>query len=138
MAAPLVTLVELQARPGFGDVDTSQAEALLEDVSGIVRDLAAGELDDTVSPDTPAAVRAVVVDMVRRGLSNPLGYQSESVGDYSYSRGGGASLQPTRREVKVIRRAVGFGGVSSLGLTSDLPVQRSETTAVGSWLDDAL
>lgn len=137
MAGPLVTFAELQARPGFADADQTQAEALLDDASALVRDVASGELDDVVPPDTPGAVRTVVVDMVRRGLSNPQGYASESVGDYSYSRGGGTSLQPTRREIKAIRRAVGFGGVTSVPMKSDLPDQLSEGSSTA-WLDDAL
>jgi hypothetical protein len=121
----LITVAELLARPGFEDLDSGQADAIIADASAIVREVATPELDDVESPATPPAVVAVVVNMIRRGLRNPMGNTQETLGDYSYA-GNPASLMPTRREVRLIRRAAGKLGASSLTMTSDLPLQESE------------
>lgn len=126
--AALVTWAEMSARPGFGGVEQTQAEAVAEDASDMVRDLVEPELDEVVPPDVPGAVRAVVIAMVRRGVDNPNGWAQESLGDYSRSTGGGgvATVYMTKREQKVVRRAVGVGGAGAIEMTGDLPVQVSE------------
>lgn len=129
--AGLITVPELLARPGFDGIDSGEAEALIEDASALVRDCVAPELDDVESPDTPPAVVPVVVSMVRRGQSNPLGHSQEQLGDYGYSTGGqmAATLYLTRREKRIVRRAVGKLGAGSLDMEGDLPRQPSEDRA---------
>lgn len=125
MAAALVTYEQLIARPGFSDADQAQAEALLEDASALVRVCVAPDLDDVEPPEVPGAVVAVVVNMVRRGLTNPRGLTQETLGDYSYSSGGtsgSASLYLTNREKRIIRKAVGKLGVATVQLEGDLPL----------------
>lgn len=136
----LITVAELVARPGFDNLDSGEAEALIEDASALVRDAASPELDDVESPDTPKAIVAVLVNMIRRGWSNPKGNAQETLGDYSYSTGGqmAATIYLTRRERRIVRRAAGKLGVSSLPMTSDLPRQPSEDVLVGSDLDEGL
>ncbi|OHV42193.1 hypothetical protein BBK14_11265 [Parafrankia soli] len=134
--AALVSYAELTARPGFDGLDEAEAEALLDDASALVRLEARGLLDDVVSPDTPGAVRVVVIQMARRGWSNPAGYQQESLGDHSYTAGvsgssGVATLYLTAREKKIIRRAVGVLGVGTAQLEGYLP----ETDDRGGLLD---
>lgn len=126
--AGLITLPELLARPGFDGIDSTEAEALIEDASAEVRDLVSPLLDDVEMPDTPGSVVSVVVSMVRRGRSNPLGHTQEQLGDYGYSLGGAgvATLYLTRREKRIIRRAVGKLGAGSLNMEGDLPRQPSE------------
>jgi hypothetical protein len=126
--AGLITLPELLARPGFDGIDSGQAEALIADASALVRECARGELDDVEPPDTPPAVVAVVVNMIRRGWTNPAGAVQETLGDYSYSMGGQgvATLYVTAREKRIIRRAVGVLGVGTVTMTGDLPRQPSE------------
>lgn len=139
--AGLITIDQLLTRPGFDNIDPAQAEALIEDASALVRDAATPELDDVNAPDTPAAVVAVVVNMIRRGWRNPLGHQSETLGDYSYAAGAGgggvATVYLTRRERRVVRRAAGKLGAGGLAMTGDLPWQPSEpASALGE--DDLL
>lgn len=130
----LITIDQLLARPGFDNIDPGQAEALIDDASALVRDAATPELDAVEASATPAAVVAVMVNMIRRGLRNPLGHQSETLGDYSYGAGDGgggvATLYLTRRERRVVRRAAGKLGASTLTMTGDLPWQPSEPSTV--------
>lgn len=129
--AALVSYAELTARPGFDGIEQTQAEALLDDASDLVRLAAQGVLDDVESPDTPGAVRAVVIQMVRRGWSNPSGYQQESLGDHSYTAGtaggsGVATLYLTGRERRIVRRVAGVLGVGTAELEGYLPRTDSE------------
>lgn len=132
--AGLITIDQLLARPGFESIDSAQAQALIDDASALVRDAATPELDAVNAPDAPAGVVAVMVNMIRRGLRNPLGHQSETLGDYSYAAGMGgggvATLYLTRRERRLVRRAAGKLGASSLTMTTDLPWQPSEPSTV--------
>lgn len=126
--AGLITTTELLARPGFEGVDDGQAQASIDDASALVRLCARGLLDTVESPNTPPAVVAVVVAMVRRGLSNPLGTTQEQLGDHGRSFGGttAATLYLTGREKRTVRQAVGLLGVGSEPMESDLPRQPSE------------
>jgi hypothetical protein len=138
--AGLITVAELLTRPGFEGLDSGQAGALIEDASALVRLEVQPLLDTVESPDTPPAVVAVLVSMIRRGFTNPTGNAQETLGDYSYmagTQGGVATIQPTRREQRKLRKAVGRLGAGSLALTSDLPVQPSEL-AIGLTEDDVL
>lgn len=126
--AGLLTVAELVARPGFEGLDSGQAQALIDDASALAREAARGTLDAVESPATPPAIVAVIVHMIRRGWQNPRGLAQEQLGDYSYSTGGNAvaTLYLTPRERRLVRRAAGVLGVSSLTLTSNLPLQPDE------------
>jgi hypothetical protein len=124
--AGLITVADLAARPGFENLDSVQAQSLIDDASALVRLAAAPLLDDVESPDCPPAVVPVIVAMIRRGFSNPMGHQSENLGDYSYTAGTGggvATLYLTARERKLVRRAAGKLGVGTVTLEGDLPEQ---------------
>jgi hypothetical protein len=139
--AGLITIAELIARPGFDLIDSTEAQALIDDASALVRVEARGELDAVESPDAPAAVVAVMVGMIRRGFSNPMGHQSENLGDYSYAAGtagGVATLYLTRREAKIVRRAVGLLGAGSLQMTGTMPDQPSDAYFGTTSLDDGI
>lgn len=134
--AGLVTVVDLDARKVRYE-DAAQAQAAIDDASGVARTCVAPELDEVQAPDpglpaadqgVPAAVVAVVVNMVRRVIANPRALAQESLGDYSYSTGGQgvASLLPTAREKRLLRRAVGKLGAGTLTLEGDLPLQPSD------------
>lgn len=136
----LVTAAYLQALPGFGGQSDAVLEPLIEQASGLVIDAAAPYLDDTTDADCPSVVATVISSMVRRGLGNPRGAQSETLGDYSYamgSEGGVATLYMTRREVKLVRRAVGKLGASTMPMEGYLPTQRSEVSSAGVRTADA-
>lgn len=130
-ATPLVTAEYLLALPGFGGQTAETLDPLIEQASGLVIDYASPELDDTDDTTCPSVVATVISAMVRRGLGNPRGAQSETLGDYTYamaSEGGIATLYMTRREERKVRKAVGKLGAGTLAMEGYLPVQRSELT----------
>lgn len=98
-------LAALEARLGRGtlvDPDRARALAALEDVTGLVEGVC------TIPSPRPLRVTTVILAAVRRAFDNPSGLQSETVGAYSYSRGGdgerfGAYL--TDAERRIIRHA---------------------------------
>lgn len=102
----LISVSDLDARQ-VEYVDSTQAQAAIDDASAVARACVAPVLDAVDAPDTPAAVVAVVVNMVRRVLTNPRGLAQETLGDYSYAAGSNAvaTLLPTTREKKLLRAA---------------------------------
>lgn len=126
--AGLIAVDELLASPGFEGLDSGQAEQLIKQASSIVRLCARGLLDAVETPDAPDIIETVVVQMIRRGLSNPLGVTQEQLGDHSRSFGGvvAATLYITGREKRMVRQEVGLLGVGSVPMESDLPRQPSE------------
>lgn len=130
----LISVTDLDARQ-VEYTDSTQAQAAIDDASAVARACVEPVLDDVEAPATPPAVVAIVVNMVRRVLTNPQGLAQESLGDYSYATGGQgvATLLPTTREKRLLRKAAaayaranamgvpafGAGGVC---LQSDLPV----------------
>jgi hypothetical protein len=126
----LVTYAQLTARPGFAGVAEAEAEATIEDASDLVIDYVAPLLDDATPETVPGPVRVVIIAMVRRGIGNPRGVTQESLGDYSYSQGsdsgGVATLYMTRREKKIVRKAVGQLGAGGIDMEGWLPTQPSE------------
>lgn len=124
--APLVSVTELQARPGFGSADPGELAALLDDASALVREIAEPNLDtiDHTSVDRPPAIVPVVVSMVRRGFTNPRGLTGEQIDDYAWQaqgQGAAGTIYATRREVKLIRRIVNKLGAGTVQLEGFLP-----------------
>ncbi len=142
--AGLITIADLLERPGFEGIESGQAQALIDDASALVRDAAGTLLDAVESPNAPPAVVAVIVNMIRRGWTNPMGFATEHLGDYSYGTGGGSSpgiggiatLYLTGRERRIVRRAVGKLGASTLTMTGNLPDQASDD--FGTSMDDGI
>lgn len=136
--AGLISVTDLDARQ-VEYVNAAQALAAIEDASAVARACVEPVLDDVEAPGAPAAVVAIVVNMVRRVLTNPRGLAQESLGDYSYATGGAgvATLLPTTREKRLLRKAAasyaaandldvpafGTGGVY---MQADLPVERDD------------
>jgi hypothetical protein len=114
---PLATIPELEARLGrvLTGAELERAEALLDDASALVRDVAG---KTWIDPDTgllepvPGSIRWVVLRAAERAIRNPQGFSSESAGDYSYQRTG---VEPgvylTEGEEKAIRKATGKKGL---------------------------
>ena len=128
-ATPLVTVDYLLALPGFGGQTEETLDPLIEQASGLVIDHASPYLDDADDTTCPSTVATVISSMIRRGLGNPRGAQSETLGDYSYamaSDGGIATLYMTKREQRMVRKAVGRLGATTMPMEGYLPVQRSE------------
>lgn len=120
--AALITFEQLTARPGFDNVDQAEAEAVIDDVSALVADIAKPVV--LTAATLPPAIVPVIVAMVRRGVSNPRGLSSEQMGDYGWQAGGQTStgVYATRHEERIIRRAAGRLGAGSASLDSDLPL----------------
>jgi hypothetical protein len=117
----LITFEQLSAFPGFDGTDEADVSSLLEAASALVA-LAADpvELD---AETLPPALIPVIVGMVRRGLHNPLGRSGEQLGDYGWQAPGAASgIYATRREEKLIRRAVGTSSAGTVTLETDVPL----------------
>lgn len=132
--AGLIATTDLDARQ-VTYVDAAQAQAAIDDASAVARACVEPTFDNVGTPDAPAVVVAIVVGMVRRVLTNPVGLAQESLGDYAFQTGGGgvATLLPTAREKRLLRKAAaayavanaldvpafGAGGVY---MQADLPV----------------
>lgn len=141
---PLITVADLETRLGssLGETESAQAEALIDDASALVRDVAEDDfINDDGALDVPPEIVPVVATMVRRSMENPLGRTGETLGDYSWqqqpSGGAGmpATLYPTRREKRIIRRAAKKLSVGTMTLEGYLP---HGGNSYGSWLDGAM
>ena len=132
----LIAVADLDARRVSYE-DATQAQALIDDASAIVRAYVSPVFDDVTRGgvlSTPDVVVMVVVSMVRRALTNPVGLSMEVLGDYTYQAGSNAvaTLMPTARERRLLRlaasafavsRGMEFSapGSSSIYLRSDTP-----------------
>lgn len=138
----LISIDDLDDR-GVEYATSEQATAAIEDASAVARLYVAPVLDDVDTPDTPAAVVAVVVGMVRRVLTNPRGLAQETLGDYSYAAGANAvaTLLPTVREKRLLRQAaaaharaegmdIPAWGASSVAMQADLPVEPTDDLGI--------
>lgn len=111
-----------------------RVRAVLDDVSALVRDVAGRDFLNeagTALEGVPHSVRAVVLKASERAMRNPDGYQSESVGDYSYARRGAEDgTYLTEREETLIRRAMGRTGLWTQ------PTTRGEGTLNTGFVED--
>lgn len=134
----LISVADLDARRVEYE-DTAQAQAAIDDASAVVRAWTAPVFDSVETPNAPAAVKAVVANMVRRGLTNPRGLAQESLGDYSFAAGTNAvaTILPTTREKRLLRRAavayakanamiVPSFGADGVYMQADLPASTAE------------
>lgn len=134
MEPPLVTSQDLAYRVGrqFDDSELSHVEALIDDVSALVR-LEAGAtwIDETTGLVTglPASIRAVVLRVCERVITNPDNLRQESSGDYSYTYRD-ASMDLSRSDIKIIRRAMGRTGLWTQ------PVERDGDCGATLWCED--
>lgn len=120
--AALITLSMYTVRLGrsLNTAQSAQAEALIDDASALVRRIAQGALDATDSTTLPAELVPVVVGMVRRGIENPRGVNSERIGDYQWASLG-QSIYATDEEAALIQGSVGLNVIREITLTNDLP-----------------
>lgn len=64
-------------------INEGAAELLLELTEGLIEDVYGAALPDPA----PARLKRIALEVAKRAYLNPNGYVSESLGDYSYSRG---------------------------------------------------
>lgn len=105
----LITVGDLDARQ-VDYADDAQAQAAIDDASSVARACVSPVLDAVNrgdDPDVPGIVVAVVVGMVRRVLTNPTGWNSATLGDFTFAAGSNAvaTLLPTQREKRLLRQA---------------------------------
>lgn len=111
---PLVTFSNWLGQP-LSAADEPRAEAILDAVSALVRSEAGRTwVDDGGNlEEVPTDVQTVVMQVAQRVFLNPLGFQSERSGDYSYafptSGPGGLYLEPHERAVLARYRATQRG-----------------------------
>lgn len=126
---PLAAFEKLSAKIGYvpEDSERDRAEALLDEASELIRDVAGktwteanGELQEV-----PYRVRSICVAAAFRAFDNPEGLTQRSIGDSSKSydrtgREGGEIVYLTDAEEKAIRKAAGgsTGGMVSVTLVS--------------------
>jgi hypothetical protein len=127
----LVTIdeVEVRFKTTFEGDERTYIEALMEDVSNLVRVIAKPELDDVVAPLTGnlRALIPIIVKAIRRGRENPRGLTGENLGDYGWQSNSGQNpdIGLTRNEKRMIRRIVGKLGVESIRMEGEMPVLAS-------------
>lgn len=115
----LFTTAELAAymQQAESAVNQQTAELLLDLTTGLIEDVYGGALPDPV----PMRLLRVGLEVAKRAYLNPNGYVSESLGDYSYSRGRGPTQQGvylTSAERQAIRGAAGLPTVRSVRLVN--------------------
>ncbi len=117
MPDPLITVAQLEARlaESFSGVGLAQVEALLDDASALVRQVARTDFDNGV----PGVIVAVTAQMVRRALDNPNELSAETEGNYAWQAGrtvsiAGGALYVTRKERSMIREAAGRPAVITI------------------------
>jgi hypothetical protein len=109
MPGPLATLAEFEARLGetLTGSDEVRAEALLEDASTLVRDVAEEpDWTDTTAP--PRAIQ-ITLAVALRAYNNPDGLISERLGDASWGwwHGTQPGVYLTKDEEQALRRLGG-------------------------------
>jgi hypothetical protein len=134
---PLAQPEDLEYRLGreFTDVELPRVEAVLDDVSALVRAEAGRSWVDPVTglvTGLPDSVRTVVLRVAERVIRNPQGFRSESAGDYSFQRyDADAGPFLSDREIAIIRRAIGRTGLWTQRVERDDPC---DTTL---WAEDS-
>jgi Gp19/Gp15/Gp42-like protein len=122
---PLADVSDLEVRLDrvFTDAEGPRIEALLDDVSAMVR-LVAGKTwvdpTDATQVIAPDIVRVIVLRAAARYINNPGGFSAESAGDYSYQRNGldeRGGLFLTDEEVEWLKKVAGRLGLWSQPLT---------------------
>ncbi len=132
MLPDIVTIGQLVDRVG-PVADLPRAAAALSDASAEVHDVSDEVWVDadgflTVVPDR---VVTITLAVAMRLYVNPHGYESETIGDYTYRLGEGRGLaELTARETRAIRAAAGKSAIGSIQLVSPYPLSASVVTVV--------
>lgn len=130
----LITVQDLEARLGrtLNPTEATQASTLIDDASFLVMDIAGTDFMVDGVLAVPGSVVPVVVAMVRRAMENPLGRTGENLGDFGWQQNAGgvtpATLFPTKREIRIVRRAVQKPRYGAVTLEGQLPYVRYPET----------
>lgn len=137
---PLASVDELSARTGqsYDGRDWVRAEAALSDASALVR----GEAGlDWYDPDTeaitaPGVARAIVLRLAAQVMRNPLGYTSETAGEFTYHLPAGqAGMVLTAADRRVLQRIAVGGSLASVSIERDYLISDAPRVEVAGWPD---
>jgi hypothetical protein len=127
----LITTTDYTDR--YGDGDTTQIVAFIEDVSAEIVDyvmmLDADSGADSWGVDSgetapPDAIAAVCARVVNRSIGNPYGIRQEGLGDHQRTfTVGAAGGMMSPKDRRIIRRAAGVSGHKTLGMEGYLPLE---------------
>jgi hypothetical protein len=112
--ADLFILPELAAYMQVPSINEETGELLLELVTGLIEDA----YGSAIPAPVPSRLRRVALEATKRAYLNPNGYESESLGDYSYRRASGSrgrsGLYLTADEVRQVAAAAGRATVRTV------------------------
>lgn len=121
---PVITQGQYQDRAGRDLVGSQvpQFEAFASDASALIRQAAGSDLVDSYGDlDAPAGILPVAFRVVQRAIENPLGHDSQTVGNFTWrkeTRTGAAAVYLTDEDVSDINAAMGRTGFVSVPYSS--------------------
>lgn len=102
-----------------------QVPSVSEDTYDLLIELAEGLIEDAYGSalpgPAPTRLKRIGLEVVKRAFLNPSGYRSETIADYSYTRGPESSrsgIYLTSAERQAIRGAAGLSTVRSVKLVT--------------------
>jgi hypothetical protein len=141
MALPaLVSLDDFALRVSVSASDEERAQACLDDASALIRAEAGDE--DWVDADgaletVPDVIVAICVAVAVRAFRNPDGVRQETIGNYSVAYADtSTAVFITPGERRMIRRAVGLTGISSVSLEGEWTINPAVYVPVEGGGDD--
>lgn len=123
----LITLADFTARheEDLSAAEQARVTTLIDDASAlVVQAVNDPTITDPWDTTAPAAVVPVVYRMVRRAFVNPDGYESETIGSYTWRHGREPGIFMTKMERREVRRAAGG---TSTSVTLESPYAGTET-----------
>lgn len=119
----LVSLDDFALRVSVSASDEERAQACLDDASALIRAEAGDEdwVDDDGALETvPDVIAAICVAVAVRAFRNADGVRSETIGNYSVAYADtSTAVFITAGERRMIRRAAGLTGISSVSLEGE-------------------
>ena len=114
---PLITLQDFTDRyhDDVPEAEELRVEALLDDASALVRDVAGSDFIVDGEVATPPSLIPVVYEVTRRAVDNPAGYDSETIGSYTWrNERSGSGIYLNDQERRAVLRAVGRSGLRAV------------------------
>lgn len=121
---PVITREQFEARAGrtLSGAAVEQFEAFAEDASALIRQAAGSDFTNEQDDlDAPAGILPVAFRVVQRAVENPLGHDSQTVGNFTWrkeTRTGAAAIYLTDEDVGDIAAAMGRTGFVSVPYSS--------------------
>jgi hypothetical protein len=136
----LVSLDDFALRVSVSASDEERAQACLDDASALIRAEAGDEdwVDDDGGLETvPDVIAAICVAVAVRAFRNADGVRSETIGNYSVAYADtSTAVFITPGERRMIRRAAGLTGISSVSLEGEWAINPAVYVPVEGGGDD--